>query len=84
MRHEPRSFNAEIGCEGKVSHPDFNEAAKAAKRTNRQRLARVGPYRCTLCHRWHVGTHEWELEHDKRARSKRDLNPFPDSENPRC
>jgi hypothetical protein len=45
--------------------------AKAAKRTNRQRdAARVGPYRCTLCHRWHVGTHEWDLGFDEKAKAK--------------
>lgn len=70
MRHEPKRFDAETGCKGKVAHPDFHEADKAAKRTNRQHLARVHPYRCTLCHRWHVGASDRHLEGDQRAKAK--------------
>lgn len=72
VRDEPKRFNPYVGCEGKQWFPDFVEATKAAKRTNRQRdAARVGPYRCTLCHRWHVGSHEWGLENVKKDRAKR-------------
>ena len=70
--HEPRRFNPLVGCSGKAEFTSFDLAAKAAKRTNRHKDgARVGPYRCTLCHRWHVGSHEWHLEGDKKAKAKR-------------
>ena len=69
---EPRNARPLIGCVGKVAHPDFVEATKAAKRTNRSKdSARVGPYRCTLCRYWHLGSHDWGLDLDKRTRAKR-------------
>ena len=71
MRDEPRHFKPAIGCVGKVAFPDFVEAEKGAKRTNRHRdAARVGPYRCVICHYWHVGSHEWGPEDAKKTRKQ--------------
>jgi hypothetical protein len=84
VRDEPKRFNPHVGCEGKQLFQDFVEATKAAKRTNRHHDdAMVGPYRCTLCHRWHVGSHEWGRENNKRAKAKR-RGPFTDSEQSQC
>lgn len=43
------------GCDGKVTFESFSEAEKQAKRTGRRRNARICPYHCLFCHKYHVG-----------------------------
>ena len=42
-------------CQGKRLYTDHATAVLMAKRTNRDRDARVQEYHCCLCHGWHVG-----------------------------
>jgi hypothetical protein len=43
-------------CSGKVAFDTFTLAKQINQaRSGRRHLARV-PYRCTACHKWHLGT----------------------------
>lgn len=48
----------ESQCSGKREYPDFNAADKAARNLRRATDEKASPYKCRLCLRWHVGTHE--------------------------
>lgn len=43
------------GCSGKRCYTDKATAQRLAKRTRRDRDARVSEYRCVKCHFWHIG-----------------------------
>jgi hypothetical protein len=43
-------------CDGKVVFDSLALAELAARR--RKGEEKRQPYRCTHCHRWHIGTHE--------------------------
>jgi hypothetical protein len=46
-----------VSCAGKRSYADFHTARRMAERTNKDRDTATQPYRCSFCHRWHVGSH---------------------------
>lgn len=57
-----------LGPCGKRTYPTLPVARKLARRVNDSGRERVGPYHCTRCHGWHLGTSGRQRQAQKSPR----------------
>ena len=67
------------GCDGKKIFDSFQMASRVAKRRRRAgaEMRDQHPYRCPVCQKWHIGSHDRTMERKPGGRGNPYMRPAP-------